>query len=475
MINGKSLDLFHKVAKEIPAYREFLKKQGINPAKIQTKEDFSKIPLTCKKNYLVNNNLENLVWKKDLDSLLLFCATSGSTGKPYYFPRSETSSVQYSHIIENYLNNSSYKKGSTLVLIGFGMGVWIGGIITLRAFEIAAFRTNSKISILPVGYNKKELVKALKDLSPNFEQTIIVGYPPFIKEIVDEAVSLEIDLSKIHCRFLFAAEAFTETFRTYVCEKSGIKNPILDTMNIYGSADIGAMAYETPLSILIRRLIIEDSAVSMEVFGQIEKTPTLAQFDSKVIEFEEVNGEIVLTGDAALPLIRYAIGDRGGVITYNDMVKRLKHLSIDIAEEIKKADINNTVQNYPFVYVYERTDFAATLHGIVIYPEFVKEGLLNKEVIQYFTGRFTMSTKNDILYNQFLKINVELHEGVIAKDSLIRLAKKVIKKSLATKSSEFSEISKSESSSSLIQIVLWSNGHKKYFAPGTKQKWVEKL
>ena len=150
------------------------------------------------------------------------------------------------------------REGRTLVLVGFGMGVWIGGIIVLRSLEIAADRMDAPVSILPTGYNKKEVFKALRRLSPDFDQTIIIGYPPFVKELVDEAEGEDIDLTKLNIRFVFAAEAFTERFREYLCAKAGVDNLLKDTLNIYGTADLGGMAYETPLSILVRRLAQED-------------------------------------------------------------------------------------------------------------------------------------------------------------------------------------------------------------------------
>jgi phenylacetate-CoA ligase len=378
-------------------------------------------------------------------------------------------------MVEEYLKSSSYGDGPALVLLGFGMGVWIGGIITLRGFEIAGARMGKPLAILPTGYNKAEIFKALRKLSPDFEQTIIVGYPPFVKELVDEAEGEGIDLTKLNIRFMFAAEAFTETFRNYLCRKAGVKDPLRDTLNIYGSADVGAMANETPLSILVRRLVIEDPLLSMDIFGQIDKTPTLAQFNPEFINFEVVDGDVVLTADSALPLIRYSIGDHGGVMTYDHIKTVLARYSVNLDAEIQKAGIQQFVnRSHPFVYVYERTDLTVTVHGINIYPEYIKECLLAPAMSPNFTERFTMSTKTDIEHNQFLQINLELQKDVEPSPELTKQVRTLIRKALIGTSSEFAEVSKSHSADALLQIVLWPNGHPRYFAPGTKQKWVEK-
>lgn len=475
MSDDLSVPLFQRAAKEVPAYRHFLNSHNIEPAAIKSASDFSSVPLTSKKNYLQKYPFKELIWPAVASDLILFCATSGSTGEPYYFPRSDKLAWQYSVMLEDYLKSSSYGSGGTLVIIGFGMGVWIGGVFTQRAFEIAGTRMKQPLALLPAGYNKTEIFKALAKLAPQFDQTVIVGYPPFIKELVDEAPAENINLKKLQVRFLFAAEAFSETFRNYLCDKAGVADPIRDTLNIYGTADIGAMAYETPLSILIRRLAIKDPLLCKDLFGQIEKTPTLAQYNPEFISFEEVKGEVVLTGDSAIPLIRYAVGDHGGVLTYQHIKQLLNRYDINIDAEIQKAGIDRFVnRQHPFVFVYERTNMAVTLHGLIIYPEFIKEGLLQTETAKHFTERFTMATKNDAHHNQFIQINVELQKGVEPSSSLENTALKYIRESLIKRSSEFAEVSRSHSADKLIQVVLWPNGHPRYFAPGTKQKWAEK-
>lgn len=459
----------------MPAYRHFLAAQGVEAAAVTTPAKLAEVPLITKTNYLQANQLSDLVWPTARKEPLMFCATSGSTGEPYYFPRTDELSQQYAVMLEGFLKSSSYGNSPSLVLIGFGMGVWIGGVITMRAFEIAAARAKLPLAILPAGYNKAEIFKALRQLSPQFEQTIITGYPPFIKELVDEAADEGIALDKLNIRLLFAAEAFSEMFRNYICDKAGVGNPILDTLNIYGTADVGAMAGETPLSILIRRLAIEDPLLYRDLFGQIEKTPTLAQYNPDFIEFEVVNEELILSADAALPLIRYAVGDHGGSFDYDHVKAVFRRYKVDLEAEIQKAGLQRVInRKRPFVYVYERINLSATLHGILVYPEFIKDSLLSPRLAPDFTERFTMATKYDIDHNQFLQINLELRKGTKPSAALEKRAHSAIKAALETKSSEFLEISHHRQTDKLLQIVLWPNGHPRYFGPGTKQRWVEK-
>lgn len=473
--NGEimSLRLFREMSQGVPAYKDFLKKNKINPSKIKTYKDFKSLPVISKKNYLRRYPLEKLVWKGSLKKHLVFTSTSGSTGVPFYFPRQEKLDWQYSILSELFLKNSSLdQKGPVLLIVGFGMGVWIGGLITYKAFEIAAQRENYPLSILTPGINKTEIFDAIKRLAPHYKQIILAGYPPFVKDIIDQAPNQGINLKKLNIRLLFAAESFPEKFRDYLVKKAGIKNTYLDTLNIYGSADIGAMAFETPISILIRKLSDKRQKLFQEIFSQTQRTLTLAQYNPLFVVFEEVEGEIVLTGENVLPLVRYSIGDRGGVFSFKDVILKMKKHGIDFKKEILTAGIQNNVYRLPFVYVYERSDFSTTIYGLQIYPEMIREALFNKDIVKFLTGKFSMITKFDRKHNQYLEINIELRKKVKLKKSSNEKVKNKIVQNLLTRSSEFRELYNYLKSRTPIRLIFWPYEHPQYFKPGIKQKWV---
>ncbi|HUZ93248.1 MAG TPA: phenylacetate--CoA ligase family protein, partial [Candidatus Paceibacterota bacterium] len=303
-----ALTFFHRAASEVPAYKDFLKKNGVRPAKVKTLEDFIKVPPTSKKTYLRGYPLTNVMRKPALGTSLTWSATSGSTGEPFYFPRSRRLDWEYSLIAEMHLaNDGKGFKGPTLVMVCLGMGVWIAGVLNYESFKMAAERGNYPVSILTPGINKPEIFKALRGLAPHFAQTILLGYPPFLKDIVDEAPLAGVDLKKLHIRFLSGAETFTEHFREYLVKRAGAKQICNDTLNVYGSADIGSMAFETPTAILARRLALKHKGIFAELFPGTLRAPTLAQYNPLFVTFEATpEGELLLSGDSAIPLVRYA-------------------------------------------------------------------------------------------------------------------------------------------------------------------------
>ncbi len=468
------LELFHICADNVKAYKDFLKKAQINQNKIKTLEEFENIPPVNKDNYLRSYPWEKLCMPGSLtEQSLVLTSTSGSTGRPFYFPRNGLLDAQSSIYHQMFFRNAKIDpKKSTLVLVCFGMGVWIGGVITYQAFKSISGR-GYPMTILTPGVNKKEIFESLKNIGPKYDQVILCGYPPFMKDVIDEGKENGINWKNFNLKMVFAAESFSEEFRDYIMRKTGMKDPYRDTINIYGSADLGTMAEETPISILIRRLALKNKKLYRKIFTEATRIPTLCQYIPQFINFESVNRKIYCSGNNVLPLVRYEIGDNGGVYDFKDIEQMFKEEKIDIWEEIEKAGIKDTVSELPFVYIYERTDLSVKLYGAIIYPEYVKAGLQNHGLEKYITGKFTMYTKNDKKQDEYLELNIELKPGITESDWLSQEVRKLVSASLIEKSAEHKNNANMMPGKVEPHIIFWPHGHPTHFQTGIKQKWVK--
>jgi phenylacetate-CoA ligase len=468
------LRLFHEAALRVPAYNRFLKEHGIRHDSIRTIKDFQNVPLTSKANYLRKYPFQDLFWDGALNSQNIYTATSGSTGKPQYFCRDRSIDWQCSVIQELFLLQNQGHKESTLVIVCFGMGIWIGGLITFEAYRMLGDR-GYPISVITPGINKAEIFRALKILSPKYERTILCGYPPFIKDVIDEAPSHGINLKKLHLRISMAAEPFSEDFRDYISRACGLSKTELDTTNVYGSADIGAMAFETPLSISVRRAATENSAIFKNLFGNINKTPTLAQYIPRFISFETIHDELVLTGRSAMPLIRYRIGDNGGTLTYQEVIERMNGDAERTRNLIQKnALLGGRAWELPFVYIYERNDLSATVYGLQVYPETIREILLRRQFASHFTGKFVLITRYNEKQDQYLEVNLELRKGARESKKLHTDTLGAVIKNLVEKNAEYKELLSFIGKRAHPRLKFWSNEDQVYFKPGIKQRWVMK-
>src|SRR5690606_32026807 len=139
----------------------------------------------------------------------------------------------------------------------FSMGTWVAGTYVLSCVERLSWQGYPIITICP-GIEKQLTLQLFDDLAESFDQIIIGGYPPFIKDILDEGVAYGVDWGKHKIRFLFAAEGFSEQWPSHIHNLVGSSDSYATSINIYGSADATILAHETPLTNAIRQHIGTD-------------------------------------------------------------------------------------------------------------------------------------------------------------------------------------------------------------------------
>ncbi len=473
---SKLLRLFKQSSRHIAAYKKFLKANGFDPKKITKLRDISSVPPVDKNNYLRKYPLDSLCWNGNFKhSHWIFAATSGSTGQPFYFPRTAEQDLQYAALAELYLvHNFQIDKKSTLYINGFAMGVWIGGVFTYQAIHDVAQRGNYSLSIINPGLNKQEIIKAVTNLGPKFEQIIIGGYPPFVKETIDEGLAQGLNWKKYKLGFVFSAEPFSEKFRDYIINTTGLKNPYTGTLNHYGTADQGTLAYGTPLCILIKRLALKNPKLFAAIFPEVQRLPTLAQYFPEMFYFEEQKGQLLCSAYSGLPLFRYDLKDRGGVITFGQMSEIFGSAGMNLEQEVRKANLLDSLWHLPFVYVYERSDMAVTLFGANIYPEHIKEAHLQSNTVKHFTGKFTLEVKYNKHHSPVLHVHTELKKNILPSTRLNRIIKEEIIKKLLEKNSEYKNNYAMMPKKNSPKIKLWTNQSPPFFKDGGKQKWAMK-
>jgi phenylacetate-CoA ligase len=470
-----ALELFHDMSAHVPAYIEFLKERGINPSHIETIDDFRSLPTLDKDNYLRKYPLKSLCWDGEFaKGQWVVSSTSGSTGEPFYFPRTSLQDEYYALTAELYLlENFKIDQKTTLYIDAFAMGAWIGGLFTYEAVHRIALK-GYNLSIITTGINKTEVINAVKKLGSNFDQVIIGCYPPIMKDIIDLGIESGLDWQDYNLGIVFSAEGFNEKFRDYVVENGKLNNIYLSNLNHYGSVDLGTMSHETPLSIMIRRQAVGNDALFQEIFGNINKLPTLTQYLPELFYFESVDQKVICSSLSGLPLVRYDLNDHGGVVTLEALGELFKKAGKDLIGETKKADIADTVWNLPFVYVYERSDFSVNLVGGMIYPEEIKKVLIDAPLQAYITGKFTMMVVYDEIMQPKLQIHIEMRRGKSEDDSELALKiQELIVEALLRENSEYTSNYATYGEAIWPVIKLWPYEHELHFSGKGKQKWVK--
>lgn len=406
------LALYRDMLAHVPAYRRFLADQGSDPATIRSPADLARLPLTTKANYVERYPLAELIRGGRLTGADMLAASSGSTGKPTFWPRFVADELAIAQRFEQLFHDSFFAdERRTLAIVCFALGSWVGGLYTLACCRHLAAKGYPIVSVAP-GMNKAEIYRCLAELGPLFDQVVLAGYPPYLKDIVDGGSAAGIDWPKLNVRLVMAGEVFSEEWRSLVGQRLGSNDLCYDSVSLYGTADAGVLANETPLSIHIRRFLASRPDAARELFGEA-RLPTLAQYDPYSRFFETIDGTLLFSGDNGAPLLRYHIADSGGLVGYEAMLRFLARYGFDPRPGLAHRNWRG-VRQLPFVYVFGRANFAVSYFGANVYPENIAIGLEQPAVAAWTSGKFVVMAKEGIERVPELYVAVELAPGVAA-------------------------------------------------------------
>jgi len=461
-----ALALFHDVVTHVPAYRAFLTQQGISYNSIQTFEDFVNLPLITKNNYHWRYPLTQLCRNGQLDMCDTIAVSSGSTGKPTFWPRFLTDEFQIATRFEQIFHDSFYADTRpTLAVICFALGTWVGGMYTTNCCRYLASK-GYPITVVTPGNNKEEIFRVVQELGSAFEQVVLLGYPPFLKDVIDTGITRGVEWQRYQIKWVMAGEVFSEEWRSLVGERVGSNNSCYDSASLYGTADAGVLGNETPLSICIRRFLAENPDAAKALFGE-SRLPTLVQYDPINRFFEVYEGTLLFSGDNGIPLIRYHISDKGGLISYEAMLKFLAEWGFDPVAALQGG---RGIHPLPFVYVFGRSNFTVSYFGANIYPENVAVGLEQSVIREWVTGKFVLQVKEDADQDRFLSVVVELAPGSEGSEEKRNAIASSILSQLLRLNSEFANYVPKQYQ--LPQVDLAPMGDPEYFPIGVKHRYT---
>lgn len=465
-----ALALFHAVAASVPAYRAFLAEHGADPAEIRDYAGFQRLPQITKKNYLQRHALADLCRDGRLESCDMIAVSSGSTGAPTFWPRFVSDELRIATRFEQAFHDSFYAdERRTLAVVCFTLGTWVGGMYTASCCRHLAAK-GYPITVITPGNNKEEIFRVVSELGDAFDQVVLLGYPPFLKDVIDGGIARGIDWTRYAVKLVMAGEVFSEAWRTLVGERVGSRAPCYDSVALYGTADAGILANETPLSVCVRRFLADRPDAARALFGE-SRMPTLAQYDPFSRFFEADGRSLLFSGDNGVPLVRYNILDTGGLVAYDDMLAFLAQHGFDPLADLRRQG-DRGARALPFVYVFGRSDFTVSYFGANIYPENVIVGLEQPGISEWVTGKFVLETDEDADRNRFLRVTIELAPGEQGSDARRQAAADAIRAQLLRINSEFANYVPPERQ--LPQVALAPAGDPAYFPLGVKHRYTRR-
>lgn len=462
----KSLKRFKDVSIRVPAYKKLLQDHKINPSDITSIDDYKKLPILDKKNYLKKYEIEELCLDGKLSDKYLIDRSSGYSGTSFFWFRLAEEDKDYPAYMKlAYEQFYQIDKKSTLMIITLGLGSWVGGEKISWATREIAIRGKNPFTVITPGLDLDETLEIVNFFKNKYDQIVIVGYPPFIKVIIDEGERRGIDWSSFRLKIGLGGEGYSEDWREYIRQKIGMaKNDFMGIAGGYGAADLGmSVGREYPISVLIRKLANHKKELAKDLFGE-KNIPSLCQYNPATFYIEEINKELIFSCQPGIPLIRYNIKDRGGVIPFNKAIEIVeshgyKPLELLFGQGYTKRDI----WYLPFFYIYGRSDGTVSISGGKVYIENIKEALDNAEIAKTNTGNFKMSTEYDSQLNQRLTIRIELNNGVQPSNELGNKYQEIIIQTLLKTNSEYAILYRTNKKGVTPKVELYNYGHTEHF------------
>lgn len=453
--------------REVPAYRAFLRAHGVDADAIRAPDDLESLPLLTKENYVQAYPLPARCRGGELSSCDMIAVSSGSTGEPTVWPRFLTDELAVAIRFEQVFREAfDAARRRTLAVVCFPLGTWVGGMFTASCCRHLAVK-GYPLTVVTPGNNKAEILRSVRSLAPMFEQTVLLGYPPFLKDVVDAGAADGVRWREHGVKLVLAGEVFSEEWRSLMIERAGMARPLHDTASLYGTADAGVLGNETPLSVCIRRFLSERPDAARSLFGEA-RLPTLVQYDPFARYFEQREGTLVFSGENGVPLVRYRIGDTGGILPHAAMISRLRDLGFDAEAEARRHGAR-VLRPLPFAYVFGRSHFAVSYYGANVFPETVSIALEQPGTRDQVTGKFVLEVEEDAARDRQLLVAVELAAGAEPSEGLAADLAAAILTVLRRLNSEFA--SYVPPARQRPRVTLWPTGHPEFFPVGVKHRY----
>jgi phenylacetate-CoA ligase len=462
-----AVDLFQEAARVVPAYRDFLREAGMAAQDVTSPGEWGRVPVTSKETYHRRHPLAALCRGGVLSDCDMLAVSSGSTGEPAIWPRFVSDELGTAFRFEQVLRDAfGAHQRRTLAVVCFALGSWVGGMYTTACLRHVSAK-GYPLTVVTPGSHKAEILRVLRALGGSFEQIVLCGYPPFLKDLIDSGRADGFDWHAQPVKLVMAGEVFSEEWRSVVCDRLGAREPELFTASLYGTADGGVLANETPLSIVLRRRLARAPELARELFGE-SRLPTLCQYDPLHRFFEVEEGSLLFSADGGIPLLRYKILDRGGLHESDVLTSRVASATGEVLGALAARGI--TVRDLPFVHVFGRSNFALSFYGANVYPENVAVGIEQPALLAALSGKFVIQVEHDADQNPLLDVAVELLPGQTPSEALRDDAAASIQRELQRLNSEFKNYVPEHRRRPNVRLL--PHAEPNYFPAGVKHRYT---
>ncbi|RZL43991.1 MAG: hypothetical protein EOP00_21890 [Pedobacter sp.] len=434
---------FIKAKRTVPAYQAFLKANDfINPSFSGLTPNLHELPITDKENYIKIYQLDQrCVNGSMVDKGVIIDESSGSSGMANNWARGKKERDTNAAMIKFGMQNL-FGKDPVFIINAFALGAWATGVnITMSCVKFAKIKST--------GPDQNKIENTIRYFG-NKHKYIIMGYPPFLKSLVDES---QINWNELDVSFIFGGESMAEEMRDYLISR-GIKK----IYSSLGASDLELnMAAENDFTINLRRLLRTNSMLRLEILKYTGALPMIFQYNPTdfLIEVNEI-GELIFTVCRAgyvAPKIRYNLHDKGHILQMQQLQAIIKRLNI------AKSDLIAPLTDLPLLFHYGRADMTIAFFGANISPNDIQETIYKFSELVGAIYSFCLSINEDNEGNKRLIIALEMQKFKDVKLINMQNLHQAFFEELANVNQDFREAKKMLSNAKQIDIIIYTFGN----------------
>ncbi len=404
---------FWNARRRVPAYRAFLREHTRErPAR------FEDVPPMDKDGYIRGYSLESRCQFGRLPARdAVIDESSGSSGKATSWVRGPAEREATRRLLQFGVRHT-FGKDPFILLNAFALGPWATGMnVSMSLVEQCVLKS--------IGPDQAKLEAALQDLGPGYRY-LITGYPPFLKQFVDNA-AIEWEKYRIHAAV--GGEGMSEGLR------AALNRRFARTISSFGASDLEInMAVETDFTIALRQELAGNADLARDLYGN-EALPMIFQYDplSYYIESDHERNLLFTINrlDNVSPRIRYNLYDRGTVMRCGDALAILRDHGVALDPARPRV-------NLPLLFHWGRREHAVAFYGCKITPDDVQSAIMRVAGLRAVTSNYALHPYEDEAANKRLEIWIELSvEGRVPDD--VTGVTEDLKRELAAVNQDFRE------------------------------------
>jgi phenylacetate-CoA ligase len=376
--------VYFRARRTVPAYREFLRARSALSAR-----RYADIPVMDKENYIKRWPLPALCQGGVLPRRgAVIDESSGSTGTATNWVRGPDERAAARRTLQ-FSARATFGSEGFVLLNAFALGPWATGMnVSMSLVDRCVLKS--------IGPDAKKVVATLQLLGPG-HRYVIMGYPPFLKGLVETA---DLDWSQYDVSAVVGGEGMSEPLR------AALNRRFRKTISSFGASDLEInLAVETDFSIALRQQLIGNAALARDLYGERHAVPMIFQYDPLNVHIEVDDERNLLftlnRPENVSPRIRYNLHDRG-------LVRTRREVQAILADHRIRLEVPGPALALPLLFHWGRQDSAVAFYGCKITPEDIQNVILSVPALGTRVENYALHPYEDAAADKRLEIWLEL-------------------------------------------------------------------